>query len=494
MNERIFVSSVQKEFAGERRAIRDFVRGDALLRRFFDVFLFEDLPASDRRADDVYLEEVKRCDLYVGLFGYDYGREGAQEEASTEREFDHATAHGKVRLIFVKGTGDAGRQPRMRKLIAKAGQQLIRRRFENVAELTAALYASLVEYLEGRGAIQNRPFDERPCPEATLEDIETDAVARFVQRARHERQFPLPEMTPVADLLAHLNLLHGGQLTNGALLLFGCDPQQFIPAAEMRCMHFHGAEVQRPVPFYRIFKGDVFEQVDRATDFVLSVISRSVGTRAESAQVPVTYEIPPEAIREAIVNAVAHRDYALAGAVQVSVFSDRVEVWSPGVLPAPLTPERLRERHGSVARNARVCEALFLARYIEKYGTGTLMMIRRCRDRGLPEPDFEQRGGEFAVTLWRDWLTVDLLAGLGLNERQLKALHVARQERRLTNSRYREVTGASRPTAKRDLDDLVGKGLLVPKGAGRGAYYEVPSKRLINGSNGSPENDGENGS
>jgi predicted HTH transcriptional regulator len=81
-------------------------------------------------------------------------------------------------------------------------------------------------------------------------------------------------------------------------------------------------------------------------------------------------------IREAVVNAVAHRDYASAGAVQVSVFADRVEVWNPGVLPAPLTTESLRQPHGSIARNPRLCEALFLARYIEKYGTGTLLMIR----------------------------------------------------------------------------------------------------------------------
>ena len=74
MSDRIFISSVQKELAEERRAVRDFVRGDALLRRFFDVFLFEDLPASDRRADDVYLDEVGRCPIYIGLFGQEYGK------------------------------------------------------------------------------------------------------------------------------------------------------------------------------------------------------------------------------------------------------------------------------------------------------------------------------------------------------------------------------------------------------------------------------------
>ena len=72
---RIFISSVQKEFVAERAALRDYLRGDALMRRFFEAFLFEDVPAADRRADEVYLHEVERCDIYIGLFGNDYGHE-----------------------------------------------------------------------------------------------------------------------------------------------------------------------------------------------------------------------------------------------------------------------------------------------------------------------------------------------------------------------------------------------------------------------------------
>ena len=175
-------------------------------------------------------------------------------------------------------------------------------------------------------------------------------------------------------------------------------------------MHFHGTEIQRPVPFYRIFKGNAFEQVDMAVDFVMSKLNRSVGTRAESIQAPVRDEIPHDVIREAIVNAVAHRDYTSAGAVQVSVFADRVEVWNPGTLPPSLTTESLRHPHGSIPRNHRICEVLFLARYIEKYGTGTLMMIRESLAHDLPEPSFAQRGGEFTVALWRDWLTDRVMA------------------------------------------------------------------------------------
>jgi len=481
---RIFISSVQKELADERRAVKSFIEGEPLLRRFFAVFLFEDLPASDRRADAVYLAEVDRCAVYVGIFGYEYGFEDVEGVSPTEREFERATASGKLRLIFVKGADDRSREPKMRSLIRKAGGQLIRRRFGSTNELTAALYASLVDYLETCGAIQNRPFEERPCPDATLDDVDARAVADFVRLARMERQFPLPVKTPVADVLSHLHMVRDDRPTNAAILLFGSNPQRFHPSAEVRCMHFHGTEVQRPVPFYRVFKGTLFEQVSLAADFVLSKLNRSVGTRAESNQAPVRYEIPPDVIREAIVNAIAHRDYTSAGAVQVSVFADRVEVWNPGTLLAPLTPESLRRPHGSIARNPRICEALFLARYIEKFGTGTLMMIRESLAHALPEPDFAQRGGEFTIAVWRDWLTADIVDRLNLSDRQKQALTFVKTQGRISNRDLRDLTGVTIRTASRDLEDLVHKGVLTKVGAtGRSTFYVVARKLDINRTN-----------
>lgn len=117
----LFISSVHKELQVERRSIKEFVQGDALLRRYFDVFLFEDLPAVDRRADDVYLEEVERSGVYLGLFGNEYGNEDQEGLSPTEREFKRATAKGKTRLIFIKGTDDKVRHPKMLKLIRTAG-------------------------------------------------------------------------------------------------------------------------------------------------------------------------------------------------------------------------------------------------------------------------------------------------------------------------------------------------------------------------------------
>jgi predicted HTH transcriptional regulator len=480
----IFVSSVQKELADDRRAVKTFIEKDPLLSRFFRVFLFEELPASDRRADAVYLEEVDRCDVYIGLFGSDYGFEGADGLSPTEREFNRATDLCKSRFIFVKGEEAIERHPKMEALIRKAGAQLIRRRYSSIDDLKTAISFSLVDHLEACGAIQTRPFEERPCAGASVNDLSIEALRDFVRIARQERQFSVSAKAPASDILTHLHLLYDGQPINAALLLFGRDPQRFLPNAEVRCMHFHGIDVQRPVPFYRIFKGNVFEQVDMAVDFVVSKLDRSVGTRAESIQAPVRYEIPHDVIREAIVNAVAHRDYVSQGAVQVSVFADRVEVWNPGMLPPSLTTESLRHPHGSVPRNHRLCDVLFLARYIEKYGTGTLMMIRESLAHDLPEPAFAQRGGEFTTVLWRDWLTDRVMAELGLNERQKQTVMFLKAQTRITNSEYQASVGVSRATATRDLDALFAKGVLEKVGTtGKGTYYVLSKKRLINASN-----------
>ncbi len=390
---RIFISSVQKEFADERAALRDYLRGDALMRRFFEVFLFEDVPAADRRTDDLYLDEVRRCDIYVGLFGNDYGSENAEGLSPTEREFDLATAERKYRLIYVRGMDDAARHPKMRALVGKAQAGLIRKRFNTPSELVAGLYAALVEYLEERQLIRSGPFDAAPCTKATLEHLDPERMAWFLRTARATRRFPLaPDASP-ADLLEHLNLLDDGRVTNAAVLLFGKQPQRFLISSEIKCAHFHGTEVAKPIPSYQVYKGTVFDLVDAAVDFVLGKIALSVGTREAGPQAPVRYEIPKEVVAEAIVNAVAHRDYTSNGSVQVMLFADRLEVWNPGTLPPSLTLEKLRQAHGSVPGNPLLAEPMYLTGYIERMGTGTRDIIRHCTEAGLPEPEFAVSDG-----------------------------------------------------------------------------------------------------
>ena len=176
-------------------------------------------------------------------------------------------------------------------------------------------------------------------------------------------------------LFTHLNLLDGAKPTNAAMLLFGTNPQRFHRTAEVKCISCHGTEYRRPFASLQVYGGDIFAQADQARDFVLGKINRSIGTRAASNIAPATYELPPDAIGEAIINAIAHRDYFSNASVEVRLFADRLEVWNPGRLPGSLTLEELRQDHASIPNNPLVAESLYLTRYIERVGSGTQAMI-----------------------------------------------------------------------------------------------------------------------
>jgi predicted HTH transcriptional regulator len=140
------------------------------------------------------------------------------------------------------------------------------------------------------------------------------------QVARSERGFALPENTSPVDTLTHLNLMDGGQPSAGALLLFGKNPQRFILPSEVKCLHFHGKVVEKPIPSYQIFKGTLFDLSDQAVDFVLAKVDRRVIPSENQVAGEVEYEIPLKVIREAIVNAVPHRNYVSNASVQVMIF------------------------------------------------------------------------------------------------------------------------------------------------------------------------------
>ena len=470
----IFISSVQKEFVEERRAVKDFIIHDPLFSRFIrGVFLFEDIPAGDRKPDDIYLDEVARCDIYLAILGNRYGWKNQERKSPTELEFDEATKTHRERLIFVKGSDDKAREPEMAKLVRRAGSQVTRRRFSDTPGLIREVYSSLVESLENRGALLTTPFDGSICERATFRDVDNRAVADFVETAEAAGRLRLKGSRASKAVLRNFNLLLDGRPTNAAMLLFGKDPRKFFHNIQVHCFHFHGTVKQKPIASQQSYEGRLIEVIDDAVEFVLGKIDRRVGTRAKSAQAPVHFEIPRPVILESIVNAVAHRDYRSNGFVQVIVFADRMEVWNPGELPPGLTPDLLREPHGPIPHNPLIAEPLYRVKYVEKAGTGTTDMIADCRKAGLPEPDFEQRGPYFVVTVWRDWLTDEVLADLNLIDRQKKAVTLLKAKGKITSGEYREHTGIEARTATRDLNALVKKGVLIRHGEKRGTYYTL---------------------
>ena len=397
---RIFISSVQKEFREERQFLWQYIQSDPLLGAFFKPFLFENQPASSTNTETAYLEEVSASDIYLGILGNTYGFEDKNGISPTEKEFDLATSLGKERLLYIMGTNDTNKHPKEKTFINKIGIGLVRKRCTSFSDLRSGIYASLVKYLQDHEYIRTGPFDASLCRDASFNDIDREKVKLFLQSSIEARNFPLSISSSKTDVLTHLDLTFGSRLKNAALLLFGTKPQKFFVSSEVKCAYFHGTTVVKPIPSYKILTGDVFELVDKSVDFVLSKLSVEVGTRMESNQVPIHYEIPRPVVSEAIVNAIAHRDYAHNGSVQVMLFKNRLEISNPGTLPHPLTVEKLKVAHNSIPRNPLLANALFLAGYIEKVGTGTKDIFNLSNAAGLSEPIFDLSEG-FKLTIWR---------------------------------------------------------------------------------------------
>ena len=479
---RVFISSVQQELAEERRAVKAFILCDPLLRRFIsDVFLFEDIPASDRKPDNIYLPEVEQRDIYLGVFANEYGKKNTDGKSSTELEFDHATKTKRERLVFVKGDDDKARDPDMAKLIRKAGAQLTRRRFSDTPALIREVYAAFVDYLERRELLHTLPFDDTPCADATLRDIDNAAIEDFVDTAEAKGRLTLKGSRAPKAVLQNFKLLRDGKLTNAAILLFGKDPRRFFNNIQVHCLHFFGTEKRKPIASQQPYEGRIFEVIDQAVEFVLGKLDRPVGARTHSTQAPGDFEVPRSVITEAVVNAVAHRDYRSTGFVQVIVYADRIEVWNPGELPHGLTPEKLREPHAPVPRNPLLAEPLYRVKFVEKAGTGTTDMIADCLGAGLPEPTFEQNGAHFVTTIWRDWLTAAVMEELGLNERQKKGVVFVKTAGKISNPEYQELTDCTKKTATRDLTGLKERVFSQVGARGPGVHYVLRSKKDIMG-------------
>lgn len=398
--QKIFISSVQSEFQNERRQIADYIRHDALLSFYFEPFLFEELPAQDRSAQSAYLEQAAKSEIYLLLLGEQYGYRDAEGISPTEREYDTATANHAYRIAFIKSV--ATRDDKEEAFKRKIDQDVIRNVFSSYEELQSGVYASLVEYMLSHQILRQGPFDASIMPNARLEDLDKEKIRWFVGVAREVRQFPLTYSEEnILQILQSLHLMtEDGKIKNAALLLFAKDVQKWFTTATVKCGHFYGTKVEKPMASLQIYGGTVFDQVDMAVTFVMSRIDQRVGERIHSARVDVTPELPAQAVREAIVNAVVHRDYTSTGSVQVMLFKDRLEVWNPGRLPQGMTIDKLSGVHASRPVNPVLANPVYLTGYIEQMGTGTTDIIERCEKAGLRTPEFYQ-DEDFRTILWR---------------------------------------------------------------------------------------------
>lgn len=333
--------------------------------------------------------------------------------------------------------------------------------------LSASEIAEL--YLATRGVT----WDQTVQPDATLDDIDSEKVRKFLSRARTERQWEIDPRTPAEQALRQLNLTHNDQLTIAALLLFGKNPQSFLVQAKVCCARFKGDDEVEFLDL-KVVEGDVIGQVAEAMTFVRRNTSMAVMIEGKPERTE-RWEYPLDAIREAITNAVCHRDYAGSGNVQVRIFDHSLVVSNPGGLPNDLTVEDLRKPHESRPRNKLVADAFFLIKYIEQFGTGTRRMIKDCRKAGVPEPEFESHGDAFRIIFRKAFPVEQRFAGMDLNERQVKALSYVAEKGKITLAEYAQLVKMPKRTLQRDLQELAKKGILIKHGAGKATRYE-PSR------------------
>ncbi len=181
-------------------------------------------------------------------------------------------------------------------------------------------------------------------------------------------------------------------------------------------------------------------------------------------------EYPEDALREAILNAIVHKDYTET-TIQLSVYDDRLMLWNPGQLSDGLTIEKLKEKHPSKARNKNVAEVFFKAGYIESWGRGIEKMISSLKLSGFPGPVFEETVGGFQVTFRKDIYTQQELVAGGYNNRQIAVVAYLKENSGISSREYQKLTGIGKSVGVNDLQELVDKGVLKMEGAGRSTKY-----------------------
>ena len=304
-----------------------------------------------------------------------------------------------------------------------------------------------------------------------LEQIDTETVHRFAHLAVERNRLAGVSLDePPEIILEKLELMVNGRLTNGAILLFGKNPQKhFINL----CVRIGRFKTETTIIDDKWVKGSLFQQFDET----LNVLRQHIGVRYEIKRIERKdiWDYPIPALREAVLNALIHRDYFnIANFTAIKVYDDHIWFSNPGGLPEGITVEQLKKPHQSYLRNPLIAKVFYLAGYIEQYGSGTVRMVEWMKGAGLPEPEYKEELGGFSVYFYKDIYTEENLRKMGLNERQIRAMMYAKEKGRITNREYQEIAGVKERFATIELNYLISKNILQKFGTtGRGTYYAV---------------------
>jgi ATP-dependent DNA helicase RecG len=313
-------------------------------------------------------------------------------------------------------------------------------------------------------------WEQQIVPGATLDDIDDGTVKRFLQKAiSNKRISGHAASSDTFSLLRNLALINEkGEFLLAALLLFGKRPKKYAPAAYFKIGRF--GQSPGDLRFQDTVEGNILEMADT----VMEILNRKYLIR------PISYEgllrkepleYPEQALREAILNAIIHKDYH-GTTIFLSIYDSQLAIWNPGKLPDSLTVEQLKTRHRSIPRNRLVADVFFMAGYIEAWGRGIDIMMEGCRHYGIPEPVIAEEQDGISVTFLKDIYTEEYLRKLNLNERQVKGVLYVKEKGKITNSEYQKISNLKQTVSSKELQDLVAKKVLKMTGAkGRGAKY-----------------------
>lgn len=313
-----------------------------------------------------------------------------------------------------------------------------------------------------------KTWDEFIEEHFTLNDINAETVKEFKRKAL-DRIPSIVKEDDITLLFEKLHLIENEKLNRAAVLLFSKDPQRFYRQAIIKIGKFL---TETDIQFTDIVKGNLFEQLENALEILRSKYLVSE-IKYEGIHRRDILEYPYDSLREAIINALIHRDYLGTSNIQIRVYSDKLIIMNEGKLPPEVPIDKLKTNHLSKPRNRLLADIFYYAGLIESWGRGTIKIVDNCLQQGLPEPDFVEEHGVMNVIFYKDKWNEENLKKLGLNEREIKAVVYVKEKVKITNKEYQELTSVSKATATRDLKNLVEKQIFKQRGTGKREIHYV---------------------
>ena len=297
----------------------------------------------------------------------------------------------------------------------------------------------------------------------TLDDIDEKTVKLFLKSAVSKGRLPDDALNEsIENLLKRLELITpDNKLTNGAVILFGKNPQKHFINTSIRIGLFKGLDDTLIIGDKEI-EGNLFNQAIEAETAIKSYIN--VRYNIKDFQRDDIWDYPLIALRETVLNAIIHRDYHdFSSPVFVKIYDDRIWFYNSGNLYG-ITMEQLRTAHPSKSRNPLIMKIFHLSGLVERFGSGILRMENSCRQMGIPAPELKEEGNGFTVTYLKEYKNI--------NERQKKAVKYIFENGFITTKIYQNLTGASRTQSRRDIIQLCELNILSEKGSSTDTVYE----------------------